>query len=202
MSQQQARITDNLLSVIQVIQKGRESGELRAKLDDEARTEVGTIVFANGQIVAAQVGPYQGIEAFNILKSWSRCVFVFVRDAPSARLPQSGPLPNSVGRTPLVQYSPTTGPQQSIAAPRTPIPEPPSDSILSLTLVPRATMSVVKAVGIIQRAGLSRTYRQLILLIDGRRSIGELAITMSCPHSEMRQMVQELERLTVIRVVS
>ena len=201
MSQQQARITDNLLSVIQVIQKGRESGELRAKLDDEASTEVGIIVFANGQIVAAQVGTYQGIEAFSILKSWSRCVFVFVRDAPP-RLPQSGPLPDSAGRPPLVQYSPTTGPQPSVNGPRTPLPEPPSDNTLSLTLVPRATMSVVKAVGIIQRAGLSRTYRQLILLIDGRRSIGELAITMSCPHQEMRQMLQELERLTVIRIVS
>jgi hypothetical protein len=201
-SQQPARITDNLTSVIQVIQKGRESGELRAKLDDEASKEVGTIVFANGQIVAAQVGPYQGVEAFNILKSWSRCVFVFVRDAPTARLPQSGPLPQSSGQTPFERRMPTTGPQQSVNGSRTPLPEPPSDSTLSLTFVPRATMSVVKAIGIIERAGLSRTYRQLILLVDGRRSIGELAITMSCPHQEMRQMLQELERLTIIRIVS
>jgi Mn-dependent DtxR family transcriptional regulator len=62
-------------------------------------------------------------------------------------------------------------------------------------------MSVVKAVGMIERAGLPRTYRKLILLIDGQRSIGELAITMNCQPSEMKQMLQELERLTVIRVV-
>ncbi len=201
MSQQPARIADNLLSVIEVIQRGRESGELRARLENEASTEVGTIVFANGQIVAAQVGHYQGTEAFNILKSWNRCVFVFVRNNLS-RQPQSGPLPDSPARTPLVQYSPITGPQQPIAAPRTPLPEPASDGVLSLTLVPRATMSVVKAVGIIGHAGLPRTYRQLLLLIDGRRSIGELAITMNCQHSEMKQMLQELERLTVIRIVS
>lgn len=202
MSQQPARITDNLISVIQVIQKGRETGELRAKRDDEASREVGTIVFANGQIVAAQVGMYQGIEAFNILKAWSRCVFVFVRETPPPIPPQSGPLPEPSGRTPFERRPPTTGPQQPVTGPRTPIPEPPSDGTLSLTFVPRATMSVVKAVGIIEHAGLSRTYRQLILLIDGRHSISDLTIAMSCSPQEMRQMLQELERLTVIRIVS
>lgn len=200
MSQQPARITDNLTSVMQAIQRGRETGELRATRDDGTSREVGTILFANGQIVAAQVGTYQGIEAFNILKAWSRCVFVFARDTLPPRLPQSGPLPESSGQAAFERRAPTTGPQQPINAPRTPLPEPPSDKTLSLTFVPRATMSVVKVVGIIERAGLSRTYRQLILLIDGRRSIGDLTIEMNCSPQEIKQMLQELERLTVIRI--
>lgn len=215
MSQQQKKTTDSLISVIQTIQTGQWTGELRAQRADGLNTEIGSIVFVNGQIVAAKVGSHQGLLAFNILKTWRRSVFTFTPNTPPP-LSQS----NSSALKPPDRYEtppPVTGPQRSITGPQRPITGPQSSITgitgsqraipaqqqgagLSLTAVPRATMSIIKARGIIEKAGFSRSYRQLILLIDGQRSVGDLIIAMGCTSLEMQQMLQQLEALSVIRV--
>jgi len=246
-SQQQENLTDSLISVIQAIQTGRGTGELRAQRDDGSSMEIGSILFINGQIVAAQIGSYNGMVAFNMLKTWGRCVFIFIQNPPPQPSPQNRPS----GRTPLFETSPSitgpqasvtgarppvtgarpmgarpvtgsqtsvtgphspitgpqpsiTGSQSSITGPQTPLPAQPRvqhpDAGLLLTSIPRATMSILKARGIIEQAGLSRIHRQLILLIDGQRSVSELTIAIGCPPQDMRQMLQELEALSVIRI--
>ncbi|GHO74129.1 hypothetical protein KSD_19000 [Ktedonobacter sp. SOSP1-85] len=62
-------------------------------------------------------------------------------------------------------------------------------------------MSVMKAIGIIEKAGLPRLYRQVILAIDGRQAVGELIRSINCTPEEMSQILQTLEELTIIRVV-
>jgi len=218
-SQQQKKITDSLISVIQTIQTGQWTGELRAQRDDGLNTEIGSIMFVDGQIVAAQIGSYQGMLAFNVLKTWGRSVFTFTPNTPpplsrwnssTLKLPDgfetpppiTGPQRPVTGPQPSITGSqrPVTGPQPSITGPQRAISAPQQGTGLSLTAIPRATMSIIKARGIIEKAGLSRTYRQLILLIDGQRSVGDLTITMGCTPLEMQQMLQQLEALSIIRI--
>lgn len=193
MSQQQERITDSLTSVIQIIQTGHGTGELRVWRESGPNAEVGSFVFINGRIVAAHVGLMQGVEAFNTLKTWGRAMFIFTPGTPPP-LQQNSPVLEPQEKKPsTTRPLPTTDPQ-------TPVSEPPQKSTVHLTAVPRATMSIVKAVGIIEKMGLARTYRQLILFIDGQRPVSELALAMNCTPQDMWQMLQELEKLTIIRI--
>ena len=198
MSQQQKKTTDSLISVIQTIQTGQWTGELRAQRADGLSTEIGSIVFVNGQIVAAQIGSYQGMVAFNMLKMWGRSVFTFTPNTP----PPLSQWHSSALKPPdrFETLPPVTGPQRSVTGSQRAIPAQPQGVGLSLTAIPRATMSIIKARGIIEKAGFSQTYRQLILLIDGRHSVADLTIAMGCTPLEMQQMLQQLESLSIIRI--
>ncbi|GCE06018.1 DUF4388 domain-containing protein [Dictyobacter aurantiacus] len=203
MSQQQVRITHSLANIIRVLQTERRTGELQVSRGNTPYTETGSIAFVNGQVVAARLGQYQGPQAFAILSTWSQCFFIF-----------------HTSTTPLRQSlpGPDTGPIRTQSAPLTsgihplpernsgihPLPERmsevPSGPLLSLTAIPSATMSVVKAVGIIEKNGLPRTYRQLIFLIDGRRSVEALIVALGLEPGEVSQMLQTLQRLQIIRL--
>ncbi|WP_126549789.1 DUF4388 domain-containing protein [Dictyobacter kobayashii] len=192
MSQQQGIVTNNLANVIRKAQTERMSGELRVWRGNNTNTEVGSITFIYGQIVSARLGSYQGPQAFNMLSAWGQCLFVFIATTPppfqQTQNPVTGPL-----RTPLSPGSGTLPSQERVS-------EAHSGPLLSLTAIPCATMSVVKAIGVIERAGLPRPYRQLILLIDGQRSVEELIVTLGLEPGEVSQMLQMLERLKIIRM--
>lgn len=199
MSQQQKRLADSLLSVIQTIQTGHWTGELRAQRDDALSTEVGFILFVDGQIVAAQVGPQEGMPAFNLMKTWGKCWFTFTLNTPPPVSQQYSSTPESPARTSETPPQ-ITGPQRPITELQRSMPPSLPGAGLPLTTIPRATMSIIKARGIIEQAGLSRTYRQLSLLIDGHRSVADLTIAIGCTPLEMQEMLQQLERLSVIRL--
>ncbi|GHO85143.1 DUF4388 domain-containing protein [Dictyobacter formicarum] len=197
MSQQQGRIADHLAHVISTIQANHMTGELRAKKGDDAYAEIGAIFFLEGQAVKAQVGAQQGASAFDVLCTWRNCIFIFV--------PHSSPYQTS----PL---SPSTGPQLSPSVSSTPsqplLPIPGSVNeqqtipIVSVPLiaVPRATMSIVKAIGVINNAGLPRTYRQILLLIDGQHSVNDIVALANVPLEEVLQILRVLENLAIIRI--
>ena len=201
MSQQQGRMTDNLANIINMIQQQRMSGELRAKRSEDTNEEVGLIMFTDGQAVYAQVGSYQGAIAFKTLYTWKQCIFIFATRSS-----------NNVHQTPfLPQNSPElpspSKPLQSLPpTPRDTLPLPaneqqranvPTDSI-SLITVPRATMSVIKAIGVINQASLPRTYRQVFLLIDGQHSVNDIIAMTGISREEILQMLRTLENLAVI----
>ncbi len=208
MSQHQKKTTDSLISVIQAIQTGQWTGELRAQRDDGLNTEIGSIVFMNGQVVAAQIGSYQGMQAFNMLKMWGRSVFAFTPHTPLPLSPWNNSAPMQTPPPPVTgPQQAVTGPQQAVTGPQNAItgsqralPAWQQNTGLSLTAVPRATMSILKARRIIEQSGFPRTYRQLILLIDGQRSVGDLIMALSCTPLEMQQMLQQLESLSIIRI--
>ena len=201
MSQQQGRMTDNLVNIIDMIQQQRISGELRAKRSEDINGEVGLIIFTDGQAVYAQVGAYRGAVAFKTLYTWKQCIFIFVtrsnnstQQTPS--LSQNGPaLPSP--NTPLQSLSPTPGDelppftneQQQANVATDPIP---------LIIIPRATMSVIKAIALINQAALPRTYRQVFLLIDGRHSVNDLIAMTGISREEILPMLRTLENLAVI----
>jgi len=308
-SQQQGRITENLMNVIRSIQRDGITGELRVGRGEGAQMEYGSITFINGQVVSAQLGSYTGVTAFNILATWGRCLFVFGQSAPaSTSLPSSSNWPNQSasggvrpgnaghgivpsqgnsnaprqdvswpgnpriapeqsnvnrpnqhtssvswpgagnpasgpGITPPAQSNPgwlkqpvsnaswpgnqnpdyqnssspgldrqnqdTPLPSEALSPLRRsgPVPavRPPSTNPgmpvpIPLTAIPRATMSVVKAVGAIERAGLPRSYRQLILKIDGRNTINDLIGLAGHPPEALDQMLHDLENMMIIRI--
>ncbi len=200
MSQQQGRMTDNLVNIIDMIQQQRISGELRAKRSEDTNGEVGLIIFTDGQAVYAQVGAYRGAVAFKTLYTWKQCIFIFVarssnitEQTPS--LSQNGPaLPSnmplqSLSPAPGDELPPSTDEQQQANVATDPI---------SLVIVPRATMSVIKAIGLINQAALPRTYRQVFLLIDGHHSVNDLIAMTGISREEILPMLRTLENLAVI----
>ena len=76
----------------------------------------------------------------------------------------------------------------------------PLTSSIPLTVVPRATMSVVKAIGLINKAALPRTCRQILLLIDGQHSVNEIIIMANMPSEETIKALNALEKLSVITI--
>ncbi|EFH90183.1 DUF4388 domain-containing protein [Ktedonobacter racemifer] len=196
-TQQQGRITDNLARIIQIVQVEGRSGELRVGRGEGINAEIGSIGFTNGQIVFAQIGSYMGPDALNILINWGKCVFVFIPHLTTGPLQrQTGPIQSQRETSPIVPQ------MRQLSPPQTDQPNAASaNSAVPLTAVPRATMSVMKAIGIIEKAGLPRLYRQVILAIDGRQAVGELIRSINCTPEEMSQILQTLEELTIIRVV-
>ena len=212
MSQQQGRITDSLASVVQFIQAEHKTGELRVQRDEGRGLEQGTIIFMDGRIVYAQTGPYQETRALEVLQTWGRCIFLFSQH-PTMNNNETH-LPASPSQTSPVQHSPAQGPRDVQpfgpfpSAQRTP-PTPahysrPSEThpnlAMPLTVIPRATMSVIKAIKLIEKEGLPRTYRQIFLLIDGQQNVNDLLrlTNGTVTPEEVVTILRTLENLTVI----
>lgn len=253
MSQQQGRVTDNLASIIQRVQTEHRTGELHVKRFDGLKIEQGSITFVDGRAVHAQLGSYQEAVAFNMLRAWKQCVFIFaVHSSSSYQLPapsqtpppQNSPTSNSrsLDRFSPAQTSPLndrsssqTQPLDSLASSNIYTPLPPNNPIskpgwtqplegfspsarktpissesdkqrsihsstpsIPLAAVPCATMSVVKAIGLINKAALPRTCRQALLLIDGRHSVNEIITMMNAEPEETMRALNALENLAII----
>ena len=180
--------TDKLADVIQSLQLVHKSGRLTAQRDADGRTEVGVIVFRDGQVVDASVGQLRSADAFKKLVVWTRCHFVFEPDAsappgPAALLPprSSGPL-SRPGRS---------GTEWGYA-------QEPSNDYLSIVAVPYRSQYLQGGVPDFQRLGLSRLHRQVFLLIDGRRSTQELARLIGRHHQDVLVVLADLERTGLI----
>jgi len=68
------------------------------------------------------------------------------------------------------------------------------------TAAPYHTRQLVSALQIIDHLGLSRTHRQVFLLIDGHRTIVELMRLTGRGYDEITSILHELEHATVIRI--
>ena len=194
-------MTDNLVNIIEMIQQQRLSGELRVKRSENTNGEIGLIIFTDGQAVYAQVGTYRGAVAFKTLYTWKQCIFIFVARSSNTTqqtppLSQNGPaLPSP--SMPLQSLSPTPGDEPPLSANEQQQANVPTGPIPSI-IVPRATMSVIKAIGLINQAALPRTYRQVFLLIDGHHSVNDLIAMTGIPREEILPMLRTLENLAVI----
>ena len=71
---------------------------------------------------------------------------------------------------------------------------------LPLTAVPRATMSIMKAIASAERAGLPPLCRSIILAIDGRTTVRELVERIGCTPQEMSFALLGMERLAIVRI--
>jgi len=191
MPPQRGTETEQLFQIIEVIQLGRKTGVLYVERDFRARVETGRLQFKYGQISDARVGQYEeltGAAAIQWLRTWERCRFFFLATnalPPARRTSQQGTQPlMAVDRKELSPLSRETG---SVPRPST-----------TYTDVPRLAQSVEQGIALIERARLSRTYRHLLLLIDGKRSSAELARLTGRKPDALQQALNVLARLGII----
>jgi hypothetical protein len=203
MSQQRELLTDRLVRVISSIQRERGSGVLMVKRGEGNFLEEGSIVFVNGQITEARTGRLRDSGARNLLSTWENCRYLFMPSSSEAGVGGSPPTLSVEKRDtdPLSLRSPThmSGPD-----PQTPMPssqmlqeghrDAPDERTPYLILYHNV------ALRLIEQQELSRAHRQLIFLIDGRRSIGDLARLTRKSGSELYRLLEDLERAHVIRI--
>lgn len=195
MPQQRETATDRLSNVIQVIQLGRKSGVLTVERDDGITTEEGSITFVNGQATQASAGNRVNIDAFNWLNAWGTCRFAFLpssteqQTVPLPALPRFGAPTNSASDTQPLHALPIG--RQGVRSNRY--------YPVRGTSIPFRTRQIEEALRLIEHLGLSRSHRRLLLLIDGQRTVAELARLMGREQDELQKLFSALEKAGVIQ---
>ncbi len=194
--------TDDLASVIDAIQLGRKTGVLTVRRGDIMKQEEGFIVFINGHPARASMGRLNTQEALRWLATWRICRFNFVASLPPYLDAAPNPLSPSGERSPALR-DPVTP-----LSPTGPIPSGTYTRPESGSITPglRAAYEAVHRVcGVdeglyrIDRSGFSRTHRRLFLLIDGRRTLHELAQLLGRSASEVQEMVIQLAQRGLVQ---
>ncbi len=183
--QQRETITERLADVIKVIQLGRKTGTLTVERGQNATFEEGIVTFVHGQVTHASVGSRSGQEALSRLQTWQHCMFAFLEptnDTPASPFQR----PNS----PYTSYVSNQGIRTS--------PER-ANTFASTNRAPCHTRPVEEALLLLGSTGLSRTHRRILLLIDGRREVSEIARLVGRNVEEVSQQLQELEQAGFIR---
>lgn len=204
---QQETATDRLIDIIQSIQMAQENGVLTVRRGEGGTLEEGSIVFANGQIKQTIVGRRSGPAALNWLSTWGQCRYTFA-SLNDRQIQPLNPLPtNGSGTTrPITAdlQSSVPAPSQRQSEPLLPITgsnwqrRPPATAApLPVAFYPTQTLTA--ALREIEQNRLSRSHRQLFLLIDGQRTTQELARLAAKNEQEVQALLHELERIGVIR---
>lgn len=194
------------MNVIQVLQLGRKTGELRAERQVGSQTEEGLLKFVHGQITFAQCGQLDGKTALHWLQSWGTCRFVFTniavkqdagpllqRRQPSSELPTIQQQRQDTAKLPAQHVPEQFSPRQQFS-PRT-------DPISAYaTVVPRRMYATDQGMYRLNQANISRLHRHLYLLIDGQRSCTELVRLVNRQPEEVIQLLQDLERVGIIQL--
>lgn len=193
-------VADQLAKVIQVLQLGRKTGMLTVEHGEGATFEEGLLVFVNGQIVEANVGQSSGQDAFSRLNNWGKCRFAFIPkdDEHFAQLLQpfprdTSPLPQTNKHDAIPVTRPLPVPRQLPNTGSQPTPS------FWLSVSPSQTQSVEDALRLLERAGLSRTHKHVFLLIDGQRTVAELARLTRRKPDELSQLLDDLERIRIVQ---
>jgi hypothetical protein len=200
MLQQQETVTEQLVTVIQIIQLGRGTGLLIAKRGEGIIVEEGSISFANGHVTEVRVGRYNGSEAFNRLSTWEKCVVSFVSQVSShttTPIPTTAPLPPTSGQ--LVAGELIDSEDQRHTLFSAPLPERAHTPHMGVE-VPSLDRSLKSALYAVERMGFSRTHRQLLLIIDGKRSINDLARLVGHDVNNVQALLRDLEQAALIRL--
>lgn len=193
---QRETMTDSLTDLIQIIHLGRKNGVLTVERMTGSIVEEGYIIFSNGRVVEAKVGRAHGLAAFNYLNTWQACHFSFVND--TERAPQS---PSSPLLTPGPLY-PTTGDLASNRPKQSGYQSAASSTYSEGSVSSRFPMRLVQGEAALQHPetiSLSRTHRRLLLLINGQRSVSELARLLARSLDEIQALLNDLERAELIQ---
>lgn len=197
MQPQRTAITDCLADVIHIIQMGEKSGVLTVERGENGTFEEGFIRFIGGRIVEAGTNQQSGMTVFTYLNSWQVCRFSFIVQIPNdvpLPLQSTQPLPanRDLANT---RFSYTTAPLKQ------------DDRLYAYgdAVGSRFTIPLRLQAGeeVLQRpentAKLSRSHRRLLMLVNGQRSISELARLISRSIEETQPLLDDLERSDFIQ---
>jgi hypothetical protein len=219
MPSRQGIATDQLINVIQVLQLGRKTGELKAERQSGPQIEIGVLKFVHGQVTFAQCGQLNGQSALQCLQSWGQCRFVFTNATGEKN---TGPLQhdNQLSPTqPKRQDSSTLPTLRAVTAARLsnntgPLAAQPSNNTGSLAarpsntgslsslanLVPRRMYTADEGMYRLNQANPSRLHRHLYQLINNQRSCAELVRLVNRHPEEVLQILSDLERVGIIQL--
>lgn len=193
MAQQREATTDRLIGIIASIKMERKSGQLRVRRGEGLTSEEGILTFLRGQVTQASVGRRNGADALNWLSTWGQAHYMFL---PSI-LNEEAPAPRSA--------SPSSSLNGIVPYPDLPTARVNTDELEPERLsgvneeVPYSCVELSEATTRIEHAGLTRAHRRLYLLINGRRSVRELAPLLGRTREETRSMLNDLEWLDIIQ---
>ncbi len=173
-------VTERLADIIQVLQLARKTGVLTAERMDVGGAGVhGTIKLLRGQIIHSVCGEYTGEIALGILMAWGKCHFAFQPvEEPSASFSSiSGPLPEPYRHVENAQVG-----------------EAPAYGL------PKHVRRVEEALALFPMFKLSRAHRQLFLLINGQRTLIELARLLGKRPEEVEALLHDLEQIRLIQL--
>jgi hypothetical protein len=205
---QQETATDRLVGVIQSIQMAQGNGVLTVRRGEGGTLEEGSIVFVNGQVKQTTVGRRSGAIALNWLSTWGQCRYSFApfnerRTQPLNVIPTTGAgntrpitrdLQSGTPATPAQSQSGPLSPTSGSSWERRPPPPPSPASIIFYPIQP-----LTAALREIEQNRLSRSHRQLFLLVDGQRPAQELARLTAKNEQDLQALLRDLERIGVIR---
>ena len=190
-------VQEQLATIIQRIQMENRNGLLLVKRGEGSNLEEGTILFVNGKMEDARAGRRTKFDAFKYLCTWEHYEFSFRTPDGKSLLFSSPPSFSSTTReykalhTPLSPLTPPTPLQLNPLAVRRPAEE----------LVPyHSRNQLSEALVVIEKMGLSRGHRRLFLLINGERSVSELARLTASAEDEVYQRLQDLEKAAVVHM--
>lgn len=183
---QRETLTDNLADIIQILHLGYRSGTLTVERTVGQTIEEGYIVLVNGQVVDARANQYNGSRAFNYLTTWRSCRFSFIEagDAGSEISQGRSQLPSGTTTRPLSQRLQSTTDAHNMVRPSS---------------FPKRLQAGEAALANPQTSQLERAYRRLLLLVNGQRSLRELARLMARDPEEVQVMLDALEHAGLIQ---
>ncbi len=177
----QGTLTERLKDVLQVLQLARKSGTLTVERAlDNGLIERGLIILLNGQVTEVSMNGYQGQRAFDMLMGWQPCYFMFHLSPPTGPLTQPA--------TPLPHYPTNTEPLSRNRNGQTPPP----------VTAPYRLYKVEDVLSQFPTMGLSRSHRQLFLLLDGQRTARDLARLVGRGLDDVEMLLVDLARAGLI----
>jgi hypothetical protein len=195
MTQRRVTATNQLSTVIDVLQLGKKTGILTVERGEGETYEEGRMTFVNGQVVQAVISPYVGRDAATKLFSWQACRFSFVPTLPEQAAQSMRPALQTQTEAKVVTENtqePLYKIQQTGAPYQDNLGDPPS-------VIVYFKESMDETLRTLEQRGLSRIHRRLFLLIDGRRSIRELAMLISRTPNDTVFLLTELRRAGLIQ---
>jgi hypothetical protein len=197
MTQHRVTATTQISTVVDVLQLGKKTGILNVERGSGETFEEGMVAFVNGQVVQSVIGSYTGRDASIKLSLWTACRFSFVpmqsEEVRQKILPLSQNKTNTTPRTEKTQKLPIYGSQKTKQVAQD-----------NLYRQPWIAMSYKGArddlLLTLDHLGFSRTHRRLFLLIDGRRSISELAMLISRTPDETMTLLIDLRQARLIQL--
>ena len=201
-------IIDSLITYIQSIQLERKTGLLIVKRGKGQVQAKGTIMFLRGHVVETKLEHLEGTKAFNELCTWRKCSVSFVSKNQQGTMRSiSQTAPEDVQATQSEQKNSSSSSSSPLwhsgslkREEDTHKREQGFSSNVSLTAKAFPTCQLDVALRTLEALHLSRTHRQLFLLINGQRSVEELIHLYGRHPDEIFRLLRDLEYAKVIRI--
>ena len=203
---------ESISSLLEGLHKQQRSGMLRAKYSQGGHIEEGEIYVYSGQPIYAHAGGGLGLEAFKYLLSWRNISFSFEINAsrPKVNLPSSAYLGNTRALDTTVQFPPHV--QMPMPTPQR---FPTTDELRWNAMAGRSDFasSTSGPLGmdrlVPQKVGpnrddlvlsLSRRERHIYFMVDGRRTVSDLARCINKTVPEVELILSELQKHDLVAI--